>query len=804
MLRRILPAAALTASLACAAIPTCPAGLPLGGIQLRVTAGSAKPPLSVHLINRVEEGDELLYSPVLRPNEKRHGRIAVVIVPAKKQKNDKNKDEPFVMLDQKPADKPARWKIPFRVSLIAYVYGPSGLSAAKVKGFLSKDDELISQLAEYAEKTEKTEALLTALESMQEGSAGQDMGAALQGFASQYGLSNKLDRTQPLDQQTLAVFRNVNPALATYDPITPDSPQRLGQTASLATIVAGMFFGSPVGLAAGGTAMLMSLQTLLFPNEEFRSSFAQPSPPDGLSLCGKRDSSRGRTRVAYLWAVRIPNAGPPHITIESSNSLPLTLESPVKVDVPDSEWRLVERVRDWKLGNAPVKVTPNQKDHELVLDLSKAHLSAGRQKLTGMWDWDPFQVKGEIELHPLSSFEHVRFTDDSHDTVVEHGGKTIVQLQGDDFEFVTKVALLKTGDKYDAPVDTPFSLPKGLRQGPQDRLELKLDSGPLDAGPYTLLLAQSDGKVHKVPVQVLEDPPKIEQLPITLASDETEQQVTLHGEHLERIEKIDAAPLEIKLGAVSSNGSSRQATVKLPADARRGAAYDFRVTAHQYAKAIVFSNAVQIAGPRARIVDVKMALPADLEVALRPGELPAGVLLSAMTRVRNASPNAAMHLFCKSGDSTTLTLHMGDQNSGAKLQSIGSDTLFVSFDPSTWVSGCTLMAKLQNPGQEASDPYRLGRVMRVPRIDSFHLTDELAGDNKYFAVLTGSDLEVIAQAGWDASHGIAVSALPTPIAGQPNKQSLKIALPWPSPAPHSPLYVWLRGDKEGRATTAKY
>ncbi len=94
--------------------------------------------------------------------------------------------------------------------------------------------------------------------------------------------------------------------------------------------------------------------------------------------------------------------------------------------------------------------------------------------------------------------------------------------------------------------------------------------------------------------------------------------------------------------------------------------------------------------------------------------------------------------------------------------------------------------------------------MRVPRIDSLRLTDEAAGDGNYVGILTGRDLEGISKAGWDANKGTAVATLPTAIAEQPNKQSLRIELPWPSPAPHSPIYVWLRGDKDSRPTTVKY
>jgi hypothetical protein len=61
-------------------------------------------------------------------------------------------------------------------------------------------------------------------------------------------------------------------------------------------------------------------------------------------------------------------------------------------------------------------------------------------------------------------------------------------------------------------------------------------------------------------------------------------------------------------------------------------------------------------------------------------------------------------------------------------------------------------------------------------------------------------LETVEKTGWDAARGLTVPELPRPIAGEGAKQSLRISMPWPSPTPKSPLFVWLRGESEGRAT----
>ena len=84
----------------------------------------------------------------------------------------------------------------------------------------------------------------------------------------------------------------------------------------------------------------------------------------------------------------------------------------------------------------------------------------------------------------------------------------------------------------------------------------------------------------------------------------------------------------------------------------------------------------------------------------------------------------------------------------------------------------------------------IGRVVR--------LTNEQA-DPGYAAVLKGWDLETIEKTGWDAANGLAVPEPPRNLAAEGDRQTLRIIVPWPSPAPLAPLFIWLRGDKEGRA-----
>lgn len=188
-------------------IASCPAGAPLGSIDLRVASAPNQEPLPFRNINHLNEGDTLLYAPLLRGREKRPGDIALVMVPSKI-----DPDKPMVIVtDPRPADKPQQWKIPETVSPAAFVYGSEGLSKRKVRNFLSQDNVLIAQLADYADKTAQTEALVQALSNAESSSA--SVNAALTGFASQYGFAVELDRNAPPAVQAETLFSTMNPLI---------------------------------------------------------------------------------------------------------------------------------------------------------------------------------------------------------------------------------------------------------------------------------------------------------------------------------------------------------------------------------------------------------------------------------------------------------------------------------------------------------------------------------------------------------------------------------------------------------------
>lgn len=325
----------------------CASGGAVATVDLEVVSPSIKAAnhaLPMRTINRLEEGDTIRYKPVLRPHEVRRGDVTLVLIPADKKAAGR---DTVLIFPPRAAAQAQQWTVPWRTSLAAFVYGPSGLNVKKVETFLDRDDELVGELADYADKTAKAEALIAALSSPD--SSQEAVGAALSGFSSKFGGTPQITRTAPVNQQATVALQTLNPTTASYDPLAGQGTQPVGQTAGLATSVAEMFYGSPVGLAAGGTALLMNLEAIAFPRSEFRSTFSQPMPGDAMGLCGKVGGAQVHTRIAYLWAARIPNVNAPRLTVGKANSLPGMTKSPLPLTGAERDWKFLDRARNWVL-----------------------------------------------------------------------------------------------------------------------------------------------------------------------------------------------------------------------------------------------------------------------------------------------------------------------------------------------------------------------------------------------------------------------------------------------------------------------
>ena len=223
---------------------------------------------------------------------------------------------------------------------------------------------------------------------------------------------------------------------------------------------------------------------------------------------------------------------------------------------------------------------------------------------------------------------------------------------------------------------------------------------------------------------------------------------------------------------------------------------------------LTVANGVEVVGPRPRITSVRRSMPGIAAVELHEDELPAGTAVGMVLEVKGLREGSRprLELGCQGGDSRhALSLALDEPAEGASLSFAGQGALYLSLDPgAVGYAGCGLTAAIRVQPEGRSDAIALGRVVRVPRLEQFTLTAEQIAPATYAGVLKGRDLDLVEKTGWDAQNGLAVDAIPAPVPGEAGKQTLRIAMPWPSPGPHAPLYVWLRGESVGRRTPVTY
>jgi hypothetical protein len=832
-----------------AALPPCAGTMNVCRFRLMVQSPKGGTPLPLQDLNIVESGKKVKYEPLhIPPAIRDKARIALILVavpkpPSKdeaKGKKDEAKgkadasdeNEPSAkeemkeakqdvhVLDALPAKDPQEWDIPARAAVVGVVFGPHGLDVKKVSSMVNKNPDLIPELTEYAEQTAKVGALVEALtEYQQEPDPNRDVNAALAGFGNQYNVAiPKLSGAASPDQQAAVLLQATMPSLQTFDPITSSTAGVAAQSAGLAGAVATMFFGSPVGLAAGGAALFLNMRALVFPDTDFRSAFTQPFETTGLALCAKNEPPKPRTREAYLWMMKIPNAGAPTVALAETAHVPIGGKSTAKVSFPKpDECKLLARAHGWQLVSAkdhadvPLKVQTGNTDDSLDLDLTKTKLPPGEYHLAALWDWEPLQVKGDVDLRPLGDFTKAKVTQESDDRLVEGTGTIKTQLTGTDFEFVEKVAMVKAGDKKATPKDINFDLPKGKAQGDQESLEADIDTSAWGAGSYRLILTQTNGSSHDVPLVIHPPNPTLDGLPLRANVGESQQSELLRGTRLERITRITTSDAAWDLAPVKPDAHDlmeRKATVKLQAAARAGETLPVSVYVQDIQAPITFSGALELAGPRPKIAGVSHSLAQQPDVRLGEGEIPAGATTSFSLLTKNLDAHPALSLNCANEGfvKAPLVLHPGDRTNSAQLDFAGEDGLFLSVDPGVvGQSGCQLAATITTGSTGSSDPTVLGRLIRLPRIEKFALSEDKLSPTLYAGSLTGIDLQIIEKTGWDAKTGYPVQGIPTPVpGGSPQEQTLKVELPWPPPSPHAPIYVWLRGETTGRLTDVKY
>ena len=631
--------------------------------------------------------------------------------------------------------------------------------------------------------------------------------AALKGFSSQYGVDlPKLNTRTSSDQQAVLLLKTMLPASNTYDPLATRSAQAQ-QSGGLAASVAGLFFGNPVGLAVGGAALFQNLKTAMFPGTEFRSAFVLAGDKDAMALCTKNPAPKSKTRIAYLWAYSTPQLKKPVVSLVGTPHLPLGSKSTVALKLgKGSVANELGRARDWRLtplsGGASVPVAVRSTSEGLLeIDLSKTSAHAGDDQLAATWDWDQL-IAGTVHLHPYGDFTHVMLAPSKRDRLIEGNGKVSVDLKGADFEFLEKVAFVSSA-RGATPVELGFTLPLGKRTGTQSSVTVNVDTAK--QGAYRLLLTQSDGVAHEVPVTIQPPNPKLSNLPIHVNMGETREAILLQGSGIERIEAVSTDVGEVS-GGPDAHGWSGELALKT--GLAKGQRFPLRLKVRGLDSPVTVPDAIEIVGSRPIVQSVRKSMASALGIEISADELPAGTtvgLVLTVTHMRDAS-RPRLQLDCESGELRhALTLVPGESSGGASLAFAGAGALYLSVDPGTvGYADCRLAATVLQEPEGRSDLFVLGRVIRVPHLDKFTLTTEKVGDSSYAGILEGRDLDVIENAGWDAQHGVPVESIPTPVPGDPARQTLRLVLPWPAPEPHAPLYVWLRGEQTGRKTAVAY
>lgn len=777
----------------------CTGSATLGTFQLSIRPFSKGAPLPLKSVAAVPPGSRLIWNPAhLRLPPSNKAEVTAVVVPAS--------GGVLVTLEPHKASAPAEWQLLERPLVIALVYGPQGLSEGKLQALVTRNQDLLRELADYAEETSQVESLVQELADDEQSRAGA--GTALQGVSTGAGANaQKLNPSASSDQQAALLLKALIPASNNYDPLAAQSTQ-VQQTGGIAAAVAGLFFGNEVALVAGGAALFSNLRTVLFPNTEFRSAFAQTADKGSLALCTKNQTPKTKTRTAYLWAYRVPQLSRPSLALAKAPHLPLGGKSTLEVKLgKDTTAKELTLARDWRLmpsaGGAPIPVTVDTTAAgAFSIDLSKAKAQPGEYQLAATWDWDPLQVTGDMHLQPLGDFSHVTLAPGAHDKLIEGRGNVTVELSGADFEFLESSALESSaGDAK--PAEIPFKLPLGKRGGPQNVVAVTVDTAK--RGTYSLVLTQSDGVAHKVPLTILPPNPKITNLPVRCNLGATQQAIRLQGSGVDRIEAVSS-----DAGAITGepDDDSWSGEIHLKAGLKKGQTFPVLLKIKDLEGPVKAPDAIEIVGARPKILSVRKSLAPALGIDVGAGELPAGTAAGLVLTVDQPhdSVRPRLELRCETGElRQALTLSPGTPAAGASLTSAGPGALYLSLDPSTvGYPGCQLSAAVTVDPEGRSDPFILGRVIRVPRLDKFTLSSEKAGDNGYAGDLEGADLDVIEKVGWDDTHGIPVDSIPAPVPGQHPHQSLRVILPWPAPGPHAPLYIWLRGESQGRKTSVVY
>jgi hypothetical protein len=754
-------------------------------------------------VNVIDVGMRLGYAPIGNAFAKKaKARVTVILVP-------EDTGEPRI-LPAKSAKAAGEWEVPFRVAAVGLVLGPEGIDEKKLAGLLQHDPGIVDRLADYAEQHTKVEALIQALSDYEQSAPGTStLQSALKGFSSQYGVDlPTLDRTKPTEEQAATLLRAVSPNFANTSQSAGNLAQQSG---GLAASVAALFFGPPAVLAVGGAALAGNLHSTLFPPADFQSAFTQTAG-DGLVLCTGDERRTAKGRLEFVWMMRLTDAEPPSISIAGTPHIPVGSPSKITVHCATvAQLKMLRRAREWRLvstnvsATVPVQIENTDEADTLTLDLSKTRTRADDYRLETIWDWTTVPVAGRISVRPFADLASVTIPDASRDRLIVNTGTITLDLAGADLEFVNHVEFASL-ESPKATTTLPLTVP--VASAVSQRAEVVIDTSRLHPGPHVLTISQPSGPAQSIALAVHESNPTLTGLPLHANLGEEHQTVHLHGSGLERLERIASVGATWRLLPTATGVHDlheRDAEIRLGPNAGRGTHVPVRFFVKDLHAPIEIPNALLVLDPRPKITGVDISFTGQPEIELRRGEIPSGVPVGFAVHGEGMGVRPMLELKCQSEPARGVTLRSGQHVETGTLDRTAQNTLFLSIDPnSVSASDCSLDATLLNEETGASDPYTLGQTVRLPRIEGFTLSAQTFNGSLYVGTLTGESLELIERTGWTADTGWPVQGIATPVPGRPGKQTLQIALPWPSPSPQAPLFIWLHDEREARRTGARY
>ena len=156
----------------------CAGSATLGTFQLSVRPFAQGAPLPLKSVAAVPAGSRLIWNPShLRLPPSNSAEVTVIEVPAN--------DGILLTMEPRKASERAEWQLLQRPKVIALVYGPQGLSEGKLQSLVTRNQDLLRELADYAEQSSEVEQLVQELADAEQSRAGAD--TALKGVSAEYG-----------------------------------------------------------------------------------------------------------------------------------------------------------------------------------------------------------------------------------------------------------------------------------------------------------------------------------------------------------------------------------------------------------------------------------------------------------------------------------------------------------------------------------------------------------------------------------------------------------------------------------------